>query len=284
MSERFLLLSLLLCAACSGGAAGLGSGGAAGGAGCQQAGSQAQSALQGTTSCQADSDCVLVPLPTCAGVPGASPGLASVSGFVAVSNGHEASVEHAFSVIQAETCPTCSSSSGGAAAGGLGGLGGLSSPAAFCSAGACAVESAPSGGTTGGGGFAGSDAGQGVFEWSCGYGCDSDQYCAVESAESACAGFPGYFRIGYGGSCAPAAGSVPLGGPCQVDADCGLGNHCNGSGLCDTGCTQPQPLSCDGGCQLSSDDQGCVICDCPSACPAAPDGGLDADAGADAGR
>jgi hypothetical protein len=241
LSKAWLLAAL--AAACASAPATLGSGGPDGGS-CNGAEQAVETALDGHQTCTADSDCVLVQLPTCVGTLG-------FGGFVAVTNGAEGETDHAFSVVQAESCPGCP---GGTSVAPGGPLVGTGTPTALCIGGSC--TSVPGPGVDAGGG-------SGAFEWACGDGCTSGEYCDVMDSPNAvifCA--PGTYVVRGPGLCLPSAASV---GSCDIGGDCGQGRSCD-AGACVQGCTTYQPSVCPAGCQLAPDGQGCFICSCPT-CP-----------------
>ncbi len=217
-----------------------------------------QGALMGNVGCDANSDCVLVPTPC---------SIASTCAFEvsAVNVGSQAAVEHAFSIIGAEVCGSCTTE-----------VAQLDEdeevhcesdvPAAMCSAGQCAVVSVP--------------PSVGDFGFACTPTCGSDEYCEIESAITPC-GAPDYYILvnTSGGECLTSGLGVPtVGDHCNEDSNCGVGFSCimsdAGVGLCGFCPDEAErPTSCDGGCELTTNNHGCNVCYCPSGCPDLPDGG-----------
>jgi hypothetical protein len=214
---------------------------------------QVNAAVAGATSCAADDDCVLVSTPCL---------ITNACGFAfwAVNRSNESTVEHAFSVTAAETCGDCTPTS--LALGGSCGVPVSSrlTAGSECDAGTCVVIGIPP------------DAGPpGAFEWSCGNGCDETgvvtgaaQYCDVSAVTTACAQ-GGYVVVADGGSCVL---RTTFSTSCTGDSDCDFGQACNAfTETCTSVCPSLQPVGCDAGCLLTSDNHACHVCWCPHGCP-----------------
>ncbi len=233
---------------------------------CENAGNQATDALAGNQSCNYDSDCVLLATPSCVDLSAGS----QVPGEAAVANSSLASVEHAFSVIKAETCSSCTGDDDGENVSFEEGVVAV----AQCQQGGCVVSTGPA-----------LSQGEGNFEWDCDAGCSSDQYCEVDypaTSWATCPGLPGYATVIGPGQCVSATPSAPN-APCFADAYCGFQENCQAAGgvpctnldaicTCATTCGAYQPTSCQPQCVLISDNHGCNVCACDSdaGCPPLP--------------
>jgi hypothetical protein len=219
-------------------------------AACNQAASEVSAALVGNEFCTVDSDCTVLTPPSC--TPATLFSSEDVNQ-VPVATTSLAALEHTFSIIEAEVCPQCAIDSSEAPSGG-------NIPIAACgSSNLCVVTTGP-------------PPGVGSFEWDCPSGCGSQGYCEVEAASVACQGWPGYWTVVAPGLCVNSE-PTPAGSRCHPgdDAFCGFQETCQADG-CEPGCPVPQPASCEGDCQLQSDNHGCQICACDSDA-GCPDGG-----------
>ncbi len=227
------------------------------GAACMEALSEATSALVGNQACSQDSDCVMVAAPSCVPLSVAS----TVPGEEAVANASLATVEHAFSVIEAESCSVCGDSDDSdddfPFDEGL-------VPAASCQDGSCNVIAVrpPS-------------QGEGTFEWACDgedAGCGAGAYCEVDydGTWDGCPGWAGYVTVVGTGQCVSAT-PTPPGSSCTTNRDCGFQENCQAR-TCATSCHIPQPTTCQPQCVLLSDNHGCLVCACDSdaGCPPPP--------------
>lgn len=228
-------------------------------AACNQAATEVSAALVGNEACTHDSDCTLLAPPSCVSAVG------SVSiNEVPVAVVSLPAMEHTFSIIEAEVCPQCGSTPAAQ------GIGTGSVPVAVC---ANNGESNACVATTGAGP---SQPGVGSFEWDCTVGCGPQGFCDVDNPEAsaACPGWPGYWTIVDPGLCASTIASGS-GQHCSTDFACPFMQSCQAF-VCASGCTSFEPTTCEGDCQLLSNNHGCMICACDSdaGCPTPPlDGG-----------
>lgn len=254
--RRALCLALGLVAGCSS------SSDKAGDEACIEAAAQVSNALVGSQGCGPDAGCTVVVTPSCA----ASFGGAAAS--VAVANGSLAAVEHAFSVIEAETCAQCDATGKGPVS-----FEGVPPIAECNTSGSCALATVTPPSVS---------QGQGSFEWDCDAGCDAEAYCEVDvpGVWQWCQGWPGYGTVIGPGHCVSVT-PTPPGTACYNTAFCGFEQNCSGDGgllgVCEALCflSSPSPLSsCVANCQLQPDNHLCTVCVCPTnGCPPA-DGGL----------
>ncbi len=212
--------------------------------------SQVQGALAGNTSCDAGSDCVLVQTPcgietTCS------------FNFSAVNLAGQAAVEHAFSVTAAEVCPVCTPDLTDIDEPDVSVDCPNNNPGAECVKGRCTVATVPP---------------PCLPDRVCG----ADEFCDISGVSVTCSGQAYYVAVTGSGACEMAK-DASLGGTCQTDAECPAGESCLGAnptgfdqGSCGCPDAAERPTTCDDGCEIQSDENGCNFCYCPNGCP---DGG-----------
>jgi hypothetical protein len=229
---------------------------------CNQAATEVSKALVGNEDCAQDSDCTVLSVPSC--VSNEQFG-STVPGEVPVAVASLSSLEHTFSVIDAEVCPPC-----GETPGQTGGPGSPDSvPTALCQMNFCVTSFVPAPGPPG----------QGSFAWDCEVGCGEGSYCEVDlsGVQEVCPGWPGYLTVVGAGQCASTT-PQPQGTSCYASSFCGFLESCphdaGAKGVCQTACSSFQPPNCLPSCQLQSDNHGCNVCFCGDAgCPPPLDAG-----------
>lgn len=216
-------------------------------------------ALEGNQGCGPDAGCTMLATPSCVSLSTDTGEMTEV----AVASASVAVVEHAFSVVEAETCPVCGVSNASFRQG--------TAPIAVCqSDGTCGIVTVtpPS-----------PSLGQGSFEWACDPGCDEEAYCEVDVPDvwEDCPGWPGYGTVIGPGHCISVTPAPPA-TACYNTAFCGFEQNCRSDAgalsVCEKRCPNLEPINCAADCQLQSDNHGCLICDCDAGCPPPPsDGG-----------